>query len=245
MRELIYGRNPVYESLRARRRQPFGLVIAEGVKSSERIAELEQICRERKIPVRRAARDQLDRIGEGHQGVALEVSPYPYADLDQILRWADGRKEAPFLLLLDSLQDPQNLGTLIRTAEALGVHGVVMPPHQSARVTPAVVSASSGAAEHMRIAQANLATAIRTLKERNVWVAGLEHGPGSRPVEQADLSGALALVVGGEGQGLRRLVRDSCDLLLRLEMVGMVESLNAAVAGSIALYLAFQRRSGQ
>ncbi len=242
MREIIYGRNPVIEALQAKRRQAFALLIAEGVRSDERLNELQAVARHRNIEIRRVQRDQLDKLGSGHQGVALDVSEYPYARLDQILRRAGDENKLPFILMLDTLQDPQNLGSLIRTAEAFGVHGVVIPPHKSARVTAAVVSASSGATEHMLITQANLANAIRELKEKDLWVIGLDHGPRSQPPEKVNLSGPVALVVGSEGQGLRRLVRDSCDLLLRLPMVGRIESLNAAVAGSIALYLAFQTR---
>ncbi len=244
MRELIYGRNPVYETLRAGRRAAFEVVLAEGVKPSERIQEIERLCREREIPVRRVAREQLDRLGSGNQGVALEAGGYPYADEEAVFAAGRRRGEAPFLLLLDALQDPQNLGTLIRTAEAVGVHGVFLPPHQAARITPAVVSASSGATEHMPIVQANLANVIRSLQERDVWVIGLDHGERSLPPEKVNLTGALALVVGSEGQGMRRLVRERCDLLLRLPMVGHVESLNAAIAGSIALYMAFRAREG-
>jgi 23S rRNA (guanosine2251-2'-O)-methyltransferase len=152
--------------------------------------------------------------------------------------------EPPFILILDVLQDPQNLGTLLRTAEAVGVHGVLLPLRHAATVTPAVVNASSGASEHLLIAQANLAQAITALKEAGLWVIGLEAGPGAQPPEQVRLDGALALVVGGEGSGMRDLVRKSCDMLLRLPMRGQVASLNAATAGSIALYLASRARAG-
>ena len=134
------------------------------------------------------------------------------------------------------------MGTLLRTAEAVGVHGVVMPLRRTATVTPAVVAASSGASEHLLIAQANLAQALDILIENNLWAIGLDGGPDSQPLEKVDLKGPLALVVGNEGQGMRRLVRDKCDLLLRLPMRGQIESLNAAVAGSVALYLALKAR---
>ena len=189
-------------------------------------------------------RQELDRIDPNHQGVALRAGDYPYAALDQILTLAADRSEPPFLLILDTLQDPQNLGTLLRTAEAVGVHGVILPLARTATVTPAVVSSSSGAAEHLLVAQANLAQALTTLKEADVWSVGLDAGPDSQPASRVNLKGGLALVVGSEGSGMRRLVRERCDILMRLPMRGKIESLNAAVAGSVALYLALAARTG-
>jgi 23S rRNA (guanosine2251-2'-O)-methyltransferase len=145
---------------------------------------------------------------------------------------------------LDTLQDPQNLGTLLRTAEAVGVHGVILPKARTALVTPAVVNASSGASEHLLITQSNLSQAMAVLKEAGVWIVGLDGSPDASEPDQIRLDGPLGLVVGSEGEGMRRLVRNSCDLLLRLPMRGCIESLNAAVAGSIALYLTLQARQG-
>jgi 23S rRNA (guanosine2251-2'-O)-methyltransferase len=162
--------------------------------------------------------------------------------LDDILENAQKRGEPLFVLILDTLQNPQNLGTLIRTAEAVGIHGVAIPSHRAAEVTPAVVSASAGASEHMLVAQSNLAQAITYLKEAGAWVVGLDKGPDSRPPSEVRLEGALAVVVGSEGEGIRPLVKSKCDFLLRLPMQGQIESLNAAVAGSVALYLAYLAR---
>ena len=245
MREWIGGRNPVYEILRAGRRQPFRLMIALGAQEKGRLADIVHLCLGKKVPVERLPRQRLDVIGEGHQGVALEVSGYPYRDLQEMLALALQRKEAPFLLVLDALQDPQNLGTLLRTAEVVGVHGVLLPLRHTVTVTPAVVNASSGASEHLLIAQQNLAQALDTLKEAGVWIVGLENGLGALSPGQVRLDGPLALVVGSEGSGMRPLVRDTCDFLMRLPMRGRVESLNAAVAGSVALYLAWQARNYQ
>jgi 23S rRNA (guanosine2251-2'-O)-methyltransferase len=136
------------------------------------------------------------------------------------------------------------LGTLLRTAEAVGVHGVLLPYAHTATITPAVVSSSSGASEHLLVAQTNLAQTINLLKERDIWVVGLDGGEDAQPVDQVNLKGGLALVVGSEGDGMRRLVQERCDLLMRLPMRGQVESLNAAVAGSVALYLALAARKG-
>jgi 23S rRNA (guanosine2251-2'-O)-methyltransferase len=181
------------------------------------------------------------RFPEG-QGVALEAGEYPYSNSADMLLLAEQRGEPPLLLLLDTLQDPQNLGTLIRTGEIVGAHGVVLPLRHTVTVTPAVVHASSGACEHMLIAQANLAQSIDSLKGDGVWVVGLEGSPDALLPGQVRLDGPLALVVGSEGGGMRLLVRKSCDLLMRLPMRGQIDSLNAAVAGSVALYLVWQAR---
>ena len=243
MKEYIYSRNAVYETLRARRRQVFQLLVAEGVKDKGRLKEITMLARQQKINIERVPRGRLDSIHRQHQGVALQVGEYPYQGLLDILALAAERGEVPFVLLLDTLQDPQNLGTLLRTAEAVGVHGVVIPLARTAQVTPAVVNASSGASEHLLIAQANLSQAITTLKEEGLWIIGLEGSPEASLPSQIRLDGPLGLVVGSEGEGMRRLVRDSCDLLLQLPMRGQIESLNAAVAGSIALYLALEARN--
>ena len=242
MREIIYGRNPVYETLRARRRDVFGLQIAEGVQERGRLSEILELAAGRNIRVERVSRARLDKLSDNHQGVALETSRYPYVGLADIIENAAEGGEALFVLILDTLQNPQNLGTLIRTAESVGVHGVLIPTHRAAEITPAVVSASAGASEHMLVAQTNLAQAIDELKEAQAWVIGLDESPESKSPAEVRLDGALAVVVGSEGEGLRPLVRSKCDLLLRLPMQGQVESLNAAVAGSVALYLAYLAR---
>jgi len=243
MKEFIYGRNPVYESLHAKRRDFFRLQIAEGVQEKGRLAEILQLAGQRKIPVERVPRARLDKLSDSHQGVALEVSGYPYVTLDDILENAQKRGEPLFVLILDTLQNPQNLGTLIRTAEAVGIHGVVIPSHRSAEVTPAVVSASAGASEHMLVVQSNLVQAIADLKEAGAWVVGLDqNGDLVGASHDSPLQGALAIVVGSEGEGIRPLIKSKCDFLLRLPMQGQIESLNAAVAGSVALYLAYLAR---
>ncbi len=242
MKEWITGRNPVYEVLRAGRRQPFHLLIAEGAQEKGRLAEILSLAEKKRIPIERVPRQRIDSLGPGNQGVGLEASAYPYSDLGEILESASHRSEPPFLLILDTLQDPQNLGTLLRTAEAVGVHGVLLPLRRTATVTPAVVNASSGASEHLLIAQANLAQSIDQIKEVGVWVVGLQGNPPAEEIDQVRLDGPIALVVGNEGEGMRQLVRDSCDVLMRLPMRGRVASLNAAVAGSVALYFAWQAR---
>ncbi len=243
MKEWITGRNPVYEVMQARRRHLFRLQVAKGVEEKGRLAEILKMAPQRKLKVERVPRQQIDAMGENPQGVALEVSAYPYAAIQDILTYAKERQEPLFVLLLDVIQNPQNLGTLLRTAEAVGVHGVVVPLARAAGVTPAVVHASVGASEHLLVAQYNLAQAIDLIKAANGWVIGLEGSPEAQPVAQVRLDGPLGLVVGSEGEGMRALVRKSCDVLMRLPMRGQVESLNAAVAGSIVLYLALEART--
>jgi 23S rRNA (guanosine2251-2'-O)-methyltransferase len=241
--EWLYGRQAVREALRAGRRSFTKLYVAEGSQERESLADSIAICRRQRIPVEWTPKPVLDRVHANHQGVALEASAYPYYPLSDILEFCETPDACPLLLLLDLIQDPQNLGSLLRTAEAAGVHGVIMPVHHAAGITPAVVNASSGASEHLLIARSNLAQAIDALKQRNVWVAGLDMGVNAQSAFDTDLSIPLALVVGSEGEGLRALVRRSCDLLLRLPIHGKVESLNAAAAGSIALYLALRARA--
>jgi 23S rRNA (guanosine2251-2'-O)-methyltransferase len=248
VKEWITGRNPVYEVLQARRRNFFRLQVAKGVEEKGRLGEILKLAQSRKVLVERVQRQQLDALcaqsgsEENHQGVAIETSAYPYTDYADILALAQKRQEPLFVLVLDVIQNPQNLGTLLRTAEAVGVHGVLIPLRRAAGITPAVVHASAGASEHVLVAQLNLAQAISSLKDAGAWVIGLDGGPASQPVERVRLDGPLALVVGSEGEGMRELVRKSCDALIRLPMVGKIESLNAAVAGSVALYLALEER---
>jgi 23S rRNA (guanosine2251-2'-O)-methyltransferase len=244
MKEFLYSRNAVYESLRAKRRNVFRIELADGVQPKGRLNEILDLASQRKIPVIKAPRGRLDKIHENHQGVIAEASKYPYADLLDILENARKKNEPPFVLLLDSLNDPQNFGTLIRTAEATGVHGIVIPLAHTVEVTPAVVNASSGASEHLLIARMNLSQAMDALKKENVWVVGLDqNGETVGETTTRHLAGAAALVVGSEGEGIRQLTRAKCDVVLKLPMRGQVASLNAAVAGSVALYLAYLARS--
>jgi 23S rRNA (guanosine2251-2'-O)-methyltransferase len=245
MRELLYGRQPVRETLRARRRQVFKLKLALGVKPAPILDEIVSLARKAHVPVHEVDRRELDKLGgeTHHQGVAAEVSGYPYVDLPDLLEAARAAGQPPFLLLLDHIQDPQNLGSLLRSAEAVGVHGVVVPGRRATEVTPAAVRASAGAAEHVRVALVpNLVQAMERLKAEGVWLAGLEAEPEAQLYTEAALEGPLGLVVGSEGQGLARLVRDKCDFLIRLPQCGRVESLNAAVAGAVALYEARRQR---
>ncbi len=245
--DLLYGRQGVRESLRAGRRRFHTLYLVAGMKSSPLLVEIEEVARKTGISVEMVERQQLDEwlVGVNHQGVALRAGLYPYAHLDEPLVLARTRGQDPLLLLLDQVQDPQNLGSLIRTAEACGVHGIVLPRHRAAAVTPAVVNASAGAVEHLLVCQeTNLVNTLKTLKEEGVWIAGLEAHPDAQPLGSVDLRGPLGVVVGSEGYGLSRLVGETCDWLVELPMAGRINSLNAAVAGSIMLFDVVRQRQG-
>jgi 23S rRNA (guanosine2251-2'-O)-methyltransferase len=201
-------------------------------------------ARKRRIPFEIHDRRDLDRrAGDHHQGVIAEAEPFTYAHPDDLLASAEERSEPPLLLALDSLQDPQNFGTLLRTAQAVGAHGVLVPEHRAVGVTPAVSNASAGAVEHLRVARVtNLARALGQLKSRGVWVYGLSVDADAAYWD-VDLSGPLALVVGSEGSGVGRQVREACDVLVKIPMAnGAIQSLNASVAGSLVLYEAFRQR---
>ena len=243
MKENIYSRNAVYETLRAKRRQPIRLLVVDNIQEKGHLSEIFELAALRKVPVERVPRQMLDNITPQHQGVVLEAGRYPYAEVADIVENAKNKNEPLFVLLLDSLQDPQNFGTLLRTAEAMGIHGVVLPLAHTVDVTPAVVNASSGASEHLLIAQANLVQAIEIFKKAGAWVVGLDESPKSQTPDKVRLDGGLAIVVGSEGEGIRQLVRQKCDFMLRLPMRGQIASLNASVAGSIVLYLAALTRN--
>jgi len=247
VRETLYGRQAIRESLRAARRHPRGLILAEGAAQSTILDEILSLADHQGVSVARRPKVDLARLAgtDQHQGVVLDTSPYPYGDVETMLSLANEGNEAPLLLLLDLIQDVHNLGSLIRTAEAAGVHGVVVQSRRAAGITPATVNTSSGAAEHLLIARVtNLAQEIGRLGSHDIWVAGLEDAAGARLVTEVSLTGPLGIVVGSEGDGLRRLVRERCDWLMRLPMHGHINSLNAAAAGSIALYEALRQRGG-
>jgi 23S rRNA (guanosine2251-2'-O)-methyltransferase len=248
MSEIVYGRWAAMETIRAGRRAVQQMLLAEGVEDKGIIIDLQAVAQQRSIPVKRLARRMLDDLAKdsNHQGVVLRVGPYPYAELDAVLALAQERKEKPFLLIMDLLQDPQNVGSLLRVADSVGVHGVVLQDRRGVGVTAAVTNASSGAVEHLNVVQVtNLVNTMRRLKEEGVWMAGLDVGQNIVPIDRADLNIPIGLVVGSEGEGMRRLVRDTCDLLITLPMRGHVESLNVATVGAVALYAAWQARSWQ
>jgi 23S rRNA (guanosine2251-2'-O)-methyltransferase len=243
--EWIYGRQAVREVLRAERRSVFLLRVGENTRPQGTLDEILELARKINLRIEKVPPAALDRLGGNHQGVAVQTGEYPIVPLEEILSRCETIGPQALLLILDQIQDPQNLASLLRTAEAVGVHGVILPLRRAAGVTPAVVNASAGAVEHLSIAQSNLAQAVEEIKSRGIWVVGLETDPAAESMIDADLGGPLALVVGSEAEGMRPLVRKSCDRLLRLPMYGKIQSLNAAVAGSIALYLVLRQRTNQ
>jgi 23S rRNA (guanosine2251-2'-O)-methyltransferase len=245
MVDFIYGHWAVMETLRAGRRSVEQLLLAENVEERGMVGQITALAKERGIRIQRMPRRIIDDLADGanHQNTVLRVGPYPYADTEDILALAQQRGEKPFILILDLLKDPQNVGVLLRVAESVGIHGVLIQERRSVEVTPSVVNASSGAVEFLHVAMVNnLVNAMKELKEQNVWIIGLEAGDDLLPIDKTDLNISLGLVLGSEGEGMRRLVRDTCDLLLTLPMRGHLASLNVATAGSIALYAAWQAR---
>jgi 23S rRNA (guanosine2251-2'-O)-methyltransferase len=262
--EWLYGRQPVREALHGSR-TIHRLLLAEGTglpappakgdwakgarpppRPAAALSEFVELATARRIPVERVHTQQLDQLTNraNHQGVAAQAAPYRYMPWAALLERLQAAGPAALVLLLDSLQDPQNFGTLLRTAEAAGVTGIVLPEHRAVGVTPAVVNASAGAVEHLAVAQVtNLARTIEELQEAGLWVWALDTAPPTTLYTAADLTGPLGLVVGAEGAGVGRLVRARCDGALRLPMHGQVASLNAATAGSIVLYEALRQRT--
>lgn len=248
MSEIIYGRWAAMETLRAGRREVQQLVLAEGTEEKGIVVDLIAEAQQRGLTVKRIARRMMDDLARdaNHQGVMLRVGPYRYAELETIVDVARQRNEKPFVLILDLLQDPQNVGAVLRVGDAVGIHGVVLQDRRGVGVTAAVTNASSGAAEHLNIVQVtNLVNAMKKLKELDVWMVGLDIGPNIVPIDRADLNIGIGIVLGSEGEGMRRLVRDNCDLLVTLPMRGHVESLNVSTVGALALYAAWQARSWQ
>jgi len=245
MTEALYGRNAVYEALRAGRRAFQKLTLAQGVRDAEIIDQIISMAEEAGLRIEVADRSALARFGPfNHQGVVLEVGPYRYDSLETLYDHAEDSGEPPLFLLLDLLKDPHNVGSLLRSAEAVGVHGVIIQERRAVGITPTVVHTSVGAVEHLRVAQVtNLVRAIEWLKDQRVWIVGMEAVPGAEPYFEADLTLGLGIVVGSEGRGMRRLVRENCDFMVRLPMRGRVTSLNASVAGSILLYEALRQRT--
>ncbi len=245
MSDYIYGRWPVLEALRANSRNFQQLLLVETVEEKGIVQEITTMANAKGVNVRRVPKrivEDLAREGN-HQGVLLRTSSYRYSDVDSILELARQRNERPFLLLLDLLKDPQNVGVVLRIADSVGVHGVVIQERRGVGITPSVVAASSGASEHLKIAQVNnLVNTMKHLKEQDIWLVGLDIGPDTKSIDKLDLNIGIGLVLGSEGDGMRRLVRETCDLLATLPMRGNVESLNVATVGSIALYAAWQAR---
>jgi 23S rRNA (guanosine2251-2'-O)-methyltransferase len=245
--DLLYGVNPLLEALRAGERIPAEIVVAEGARD-ERLRELIELARTRNVTVKRVPRASIDRaIGNTHhQGVMARVAAARYADVDDLVSSIAkrvGSESEPLVVVLDGVEDPRNLGAILRTAECAGVDGVFVPERRAAGLTDAVAKAAAGAVEHVPVARAtNLSRLIEELKERNVWVIGTVANA-SMSYTEWDWTRPSAVVLGGEGAGLHRLVSEHCDVLVSIPVRGKIQSLNVSVAAGIVLYEALRQRS--
>ena len=240
--EIIAGKNPVLEALRSGREMN-KVWVAEGVKKAG-VAELLQLAREAGIIVQFVPKNKVDQLTDGanHQGVAASVAAYRYADIDELFESASSRNEDPFFLILDELEDPHNLGSILRTADATGVHGVIIPKRRAVGLTSVVAKTSTGAIEHIPVVRVgNLAQTVDDLKKRGVWIAGTD-AKGSADYRQMDAKLPLAVIIGSEGKGMNRLLKDKCDFLYHMPMVGKVTSLNASVAAALLMYEVLRNR---
>lgn len=245
--DLLYGVNPLLEALRAGERIPAEIVVAEGARD-ERLRELIELARTRNVTVKRVPRTSIDRaVGNTHhQGVMARVAAAHYADVDDLvssIATRVGSESEPLVVVLDGVEDPRNLGAILRTAECAGVDGVFVPERRAAGLTDAVAKAAAGAVEHVPVARAtNLSRLIEELKERNVWVIGTVANA-SMSYTEWDWTRPSAMVLGGEGAGLHRLVSEHCDVLVSIPVRGKIQSLNVSVAAGIVLYEALRQRS--
>jgi len=242
--EILYGFHPVYEALRAGRRTFHEIYISKQT-HARRIERIRSAASRKNILLKEASPAKLQTVGGAvpHQGVMARVTAYPLADTADLLETVSSGARSPFFLLLDQIVDPHNLGAIIRTALCAGIDGVIIPKDRSAYPTPAVSRISAGALEYMRVAQVNnMVRFAKTLKDQNVWIVGLDQNAG-QPIYAADLTGAVGLVVGGEEKGIRPLVKKNCDLLISIPQSGPVGSLNASVAGAIAMYESYRQRT--
>lgn len=240
--DVLVGRNAVTEALKSGRGIN-KLWIASGDREGS-VAEIAALAKERGIVVQYVERAKIEALAGGHrhQGVLAYVAPVPYAELEDILKAAEAKGEAPFLVLLDELEDPHNLGALLRTADATGVHGILIPKRRSVSLNATVAKTSAGAVEYVPVARiGNIVQTLKKLKEKGFWVAGADMD-GEKAYYEADLTGPLVLVVGSEGKGMSRLTKEACDFIVRMPMVGRINSLNASVAGSILMYESMRQR---
>ena len=239
--DMVAGRNAVMEALKGSR-SVNKLMIANGSTEGS-IKEIIAVAKEKGVNIQYWDRSKLDSIARGirHQGVLAQVAPVQYAELEDILQVAKDRNEPPFIVLLDELEDPHNLGAILRTADAAGVHGVLIPKHRSCPLSATVAKTSAGAVEHVPVARVgNLVQTIKKLKQEGLWVAAADMD--GKDYYDTDLTGPLLLIIGSEGQGVGRLVKEQCDFVVRIPMVGRINSLNASVAGSILMYEAMKQR---
>jgi len=240
--EYIIGRNPVLEALKSER-DINKIWIAEGSQKGS-MGQIIELAKEKKVLVQFVPKKKIDGMGVGiHQGVVAAVAAYQYAELDDLFAVAEKRNEAPFFLILDELEDPHNLGSIMRTADATGAHGIIIPKRRSVALTATVAKASTGAIEYIPVARVtNLARTVEELKDRGLWIVGTD-AKGSDDYRNLDGKMSIGIIIGSEGKGMSRILKEKCDFLVHMPMVGKVTSLNASVAASILMYEVFRKRN--
>ena len=241
MENIIIGRNPVTEAIKSGR--TIEKILIKKGKYEGSIVPLVKKAKEARIIIQEVERNKLDALAEGgnHQGVIAYVSDFNYCDVKDILKKADDMGEAPFVVICDKITDPHNLGAIIRTAECAGVHGIIIPKRGSVGVNGTVEKTSAGAAEHMRIAKVtNIASTIDDLKKQGMWFVAADMD--GQEMYDVDLKGSLGIIIGNEGSGVSRLVKEKCDFIATIPMKGRINSLNASVAGGILMYEALRQR---
>lgn len=239
---IIEGRNPIIEALKNNR--PIEKIMVNKVSKEGSIKKILAMAKENKVIIQEVDRHKLDEMSESHahQGVIAITSDYRYYDLDEILDIPKEKGEDPFFIILDGITDPHNLGSIIRTADAVGAHAVIIPKRRSVQITPIVAKASAGAVEYLPVCKVtNIVNTIKTLKENGLWIAAVDMD--GQTFYQQNLGGPLGLVVGSEGEGISRLVKQNCDFTVSMPMSGNVTSLNASVAGGILLYEVYRQRN--
>lgn len=239
---LIGGRNPVAEVLRSGR-SVYKIWMAEGVKPAA-ITTILNLAKENKVIIQKVPKKKLDEMKvENHQGIIAQVAAYQYSTMDELFRRAKERNEMPFFLILDEIEDPHNLGSIMRTADCVGVHGIIIPKHRAVGLTHTVAKSSTGAIEHIPVVRVtNLSQTIESLKKEGLWVMAADLQK-SRDYRELEADFPLALVIGSEGNGVSRIIAKHCDFIYRLPMVGHVTSLNASVAASLFLYEIYRKRN--
>ncbi|RAK16724.1 23S rRNA (guanosine2251-2'-O)-methyltransferase [Anoxybacillus vitaminiphilus] len=239
--DFIIGKNPVVEALKSER--DINKIWISETSQRGTMQQIIQLAKQKGVVVQYVPKKKMDQIVEGnHQGVIAQVASYKYYDIDELFRRANEKNEQPFFLILDELEDPHNLGSIIRTADAAGAHGIIIPKRRSVGLTATVAKASTGAIEYIPVARVtNLARTIDELKERGIWIVGTD-AQGSDDYRSLDGTLPLALVIGSEGKGIGRLILEKCDFLIRLPMKGKVTSLNASVAAGLLMYEVYRKR---
>lgn len=245
MEDQVEGRNSVTELLKSGK-DINKLYVQKGEKHGS-INEIIKLAKQNKVVITELDRAKLDQMSKSHnhQGVIAIVPPYEYCDVDDILEYAKSKNESPFVLILDGIEDPHNLGSIIRTAECSGVHGIIIPKRRSVQVNATVNKTSAGAAQYVKVARVNnLTETIKYLKENDVWIYGTDI-EGKCYYNEQKYNGGVAIVIGSEGFGMSRLVKENCDFLVKIPMVGKINSLNASVSAGILMYEVFNQRNNK